>query len=134
MAGILRFQSRQILGIRLDPIGKLQQQAAALMRRQRAPCRECGLRGLHRKIHVRRSRFCHMGEDGAVKGVLDRDPTAIHPFDPLPPDQQFGLDSRHHVHACQNVTETTGAVPSAIICGILGEPFSHTSSIERLVE
>ncbi len=91
MAGVPGFERRELVAVRLDGVGELQQQPAAIGGRRRAPRGERRARGVDRAVDVDGLRLGHVGELRAVVRIEDLERRAVGRVDERAADEELVL-------------------------------------------
>ena len=94
LAGVRRLEPAELVGVRLEGIGDLEQDQAAILRRRLAPGLERLVGGLDRPVDVLVGGRRHLGDHLAVGRVLDVERLARRGVDELAADELLvGLDA-----------------------------------------
>ena len=94
VAGVERFEPRQLFGVGLDQVGQLQQDAAAVGGGHAAPGRERTRRGGDRTVDVLAPGHRHLGDGRVVVRVQRRQRLARCGVDEAAVDEELVADRR----------------------------------------
>ena len=119
LAGVLRLEAAELVGPRLDGVGELEQQPAALAGGRVLPGLEGGRGGVRGAIDVLGAGRLDLGDDLAVGGVLDIERLARRRIDPFAPDELLiRLDALEDVGHVRNPPEDSvvaGDCPAIVL-------------------